>query len=439
MISRHFNWTYSICDPRPLHSISNLLSFTLCPVSFPLNNCRVFPVCKLNQQLNLFSRYYSTEAATLRTKLLKRVARGTIKPVHAHPNVDVKKAKGFNRVKAICSADYYDIAAIFKLLSKSDSYHVDLLEGTVLRIIHLGLVNKELPDNDNGIDGVHKIEAYVFSEGCIVLWGDELLFEEFIKCMKNVLESSQRGPLDAQESETLSYQRKISQEFRANMLGETIKIDSPLSLKDFEVQGLVEKICDAQVDGDKKFFDLDQHHEADDYDLQRENSCDINKKTMIESLLDDEIKAKVAFSNGLVDSVRLAVLEGRLERHIDRFKEIPQLLAQGKRLPIGRSTVLQMTGELLGFRADLNLHSELRETPDVYWSEPRLEDYYMRVCRCLDIRQRARILNDKLDCANELADVLRLHLSERHSLKLEWGIITLIAVEVLFEVFRMLS
>ena len=43
------------------------------------------------------------------------------------------------------------------------------------------------------------------------------------------------------------------------------------------------------------------------------------------------------------------------------------------------------------------------------------------------------VLNKKLDYANELSSVLREHLSEQHSLKLEWGIIVLIAVEVAFE------
>ena len=57
----------------------------------------------------------------------------------------------------------------------------------------------------------------------------------------------------------------------------------------------------------------------------------------------------------------------------------------------------------------------------------------MDVTRVLDIRQRGHVFNKKLDYANELVAVLRSHLSEQHGLKLEWGIIALIAVEVLFE------
>ena len=44
-----------------------------------------------------------------------------------------------------------------------------------------------------------------------------------------------------------------------------------------------------------------------------------------------------------------------------------------------------------------------------------------------------QVLNEKMDYAQEIASVLRETLSERHSLRLEWGIIVLIAIEVVFE------
>jgi uncharacterized Rmd1/YagE family protein len=73
------------------------------------------------------------------------------------------------------------------------------------------------------------------------------------------------------------------------------------------------------------------------------------------------------------------------------------------------------------------------DTPDFYWSKPELEEYYTQISRSLDVRPRIAILNKKLDYANELATVLREHLSENHALVLEWMIIILITVEVGFE------
>lgn len=150
----------------------------------------------------------------------------------------------------------------------------------------------------------------------------------------------------------------------------------------------------------------------------------------------EAIMAKLAFSNGLADSVKLATLEHYLQEHIAKVKHIPAMLQSGGRIGLTRRQVLQLIGELLHFRAVLNLQSELLDTPDLYWSEPQLEGLYLRVSRLLETRTRIHVLNKKLDYANEMAHVLRSHLSEQHGLKLEWGIIALIAVEVAFEVLH---
>ena len=39
-------------------------------------------------------------------------------------------------------------------------------------------------------------------------------------------------------------------------------------------------------------------------------------------------------------------------------------------------------------------------------------------------------MNEKLNHCSEMVELLRTHLSEKHSFRLEWGIIALIAVEV---------
>ena len=152
-----------------------------------------------------------------------------------------------------------------------------------------------------------------------------------------------------------------------------------------------------------------------------------------------DIKEKLAFSNGLADSVKLGILETLLEDYIEKVRLIPTVLQQGRKIPLSRGEVLKLTGELLNVRAQLNLNSDLLDTPDIYWSEPKLEDLYVKITRVLEIRRRVAILNKKLDYAREMAEVLGGHLAERHGLKLEWGIIALIAVEVAFETIHLLS
>lgn len=229
--------------------------------------------------------------------------------------------------------------------------------------------------------GHDNVEIFMFSDGCFVLWGAPGEVSQLILQFKETVKPFEISALGDCESETLFYRlNRNASSFHAGMEGETIALDAPES-EPFQTV----------------------------------------------------VKAKLAFSNGLADSVKLAVLENSLNEHIEKVKPIPLTLSNGGRLSVSRADVLKLTGELLKFRAQLNLHSELTDTPEIYWSEPQLEEIYHRVGRVLEIKQRARVLNRRLDYANELAAVLRSHLSEQHGLKLEWGIIILIAVEVAFE------
>ncbi|PTB77386.1 hypothetical protein M440DRAFT_1329888, partial [Trichoderma longibrachiatum ATCC 18648] len=109
-------------------------------------------------------------------------------------------------------------------------------------------------------------------------------------------------------------------------------------------------------------------------------------------------------------------------------------------VPLSRRFILQKTGELLSLRAKLNHYSELTDNlPDIFWdsrSELGLEGYYDQVGRALDVNVRIRALNQKMDYAQEIATVLRELSSEQHGTRLEWIIIVLIFVEVVFELRR---
>ena len=155
----------------------------------------------------------------------------------------------------------------------------------------------------------------------------------------------------------------------------------------------------------------------------------------------DTILTKVAFSSGLARSTKLAVLESLLADYFESTRAIPTLLSQGSHLPYTRDFILRKTGQLLSVRAHLNLYSELTDSlPDIFWDsrhELGLEGYYEQAGRALDVGVRIKLLNEKMDYAQEIASVLRERLSETHGLRLEWIVILLIAVEVGFEVIRM--
>lgn len=154
----------------------------------------------------------------------------------------------------------------------------------------------------------------------------------------------------------------------------------------------------------------------------------------------ETVLTKIAFSSGLARSTKLAVLESLLQNYFNSTRTIPTLLSHGSRLPFTRSFILRKTGQLLSVRAQLNLYSELTDSlPDLFWDsrhELGLEGYYEQVGKALDVGIRIKVLNEKMDYAQEIASVLRERLSETHGLRLEWTIILLIAVEVCFEILR---
>lgn len=150
---------------------------------------------------------------------------------------------------------------------------------------------------------------------------------------------------------------------------------------------------------------------------------------------------KIAFSSGFARSTKLAVLETMLSDYFNSTRDIPNVLSKGSRLPYNRSFILRKTGQLLSIRAQLNLYSELTDSlPDLFWDsrhELGLEGYYDQVGRALDVNIRIKVLNEKMDYAQEIASVLREMLNEKHGHSLEWIIIALIAMEIGLEVFRL--
>lgn len=149
---------------------------------------------------------------------------------------------------------------------------------------------------------------------------------------------------------------------------------------------------------------------------------------------------------------------------------------------------------ILFYRHCINLSSDLLITPDFYWDREDLEQLYDKTCQFLSINRRVKVMvlnnhicyqsvactqekilcmllfrgkrsdslviysiycnllviysiyykimdvmhsccvvqvvNEKLQHCTELTDLMRNHLSEKHSLRLEWMIVILITIEV---------
>ena len=81
-------------------------------------------------------------------------------------------------------------------------------------------------------------------------------------------------------------------------------------------------------------------------------------------------------------------------------------------------------------RHDVNLHTEILDTPDWFWNNRDVEDLYKMVSEYLEMDSRTAILNKRLDMLREMLTMLQLQNENEHAVKLEWIVILLIAISI---------
>ncbi len=156
----------------------------------------------------------------------------------------------------------------------------------------------------------------------------------------------------------------------------------------------------------------------------------ISKRTI--EIPDRQLLTKLAVSHAMSQSIRLGIFEQKIEQTIRSTAHIPSTLAETGRQPLSRKQLRRMMGQLYLERSSINLHFDLLDEPEFLWEHEELEPLYNMTRKYLDVQNRIAVLNQKLEVVEELLDVLSEELKHSHSVRLEWIIIWLIAVEVAF-------
>lgn len=145
-------------------------------------------------------------------------------------------------------------------------------------------------------------------------------------------------------------------------------------------------------------------------------------------------KQRLAVSFAIAQSTVLAIFEARIENKVAEYKYIPETLAQRGKIHLSSRLIGTMIGEIFVIRHDLNLHTDILDTPDFFWEEDKYEPEYKMVTRYLEMSGRVEVLNKRLDILRELLDVLQQQMENAHATKLEWIVIWLIVMEVVIEI-----
>ncbi|KAL2274730.1 hypothetical protein FJTKL_03009 [Diaporthe vaccinii] len=297
-------------------------------------------------------------------------------PGAEHPEDDAS-----TKIRAVCVAESFDMDVVVRILTEH-CYQLDPdgLSFDTADVVHA----RTLGAGGHG-------DVFVFPSGTVVTWG---LPEDvgINMAQGTLLRAAHNHDLESAERESLDFEADDT-------------MNSSTMRRDRVILGTKEPAEEAAADGGTYYPTL----------------------------------AKIAFSSGLARSTKIAFLEALLSAYFKRTKDIPTQLLEG-RLAVSKKFILQRTGELLGLRSQLNLYSELTDSlPDMFWdkdSELRLEQNYDQVGKALDVLDRIKLLNQRMDYAQEMATVMREMYDTDHGAFLEKIIIALICIEVLFEMRR---
>jgi uncharacterized Rmd1/YagE family protein len=147
----------------------------------------------------------------------------------------------------------------------------------------------------------------------------------------------------------------------------------------------------------------------------------------------------LVIADALAKSVALARDERRVNAVFDTIEPFAAELASKGRPPWKRKSMLELIGQTLLVRHRVSGRVAVEDKPDVLWDRPDLERLYSRLEDEYELEARGRTLNAKIDVIGETAGALTELIDAERSVRLEWTIILLIAVEIMLSIFQMIS
>ncbi|KAG0238523.1 hypothetical protein BGW42_004285 [Actinomortierella wolfii] len=143
---------------------------------------------------------------------------------------------------------------------------------------------------------------------------------------------------------------------------------------------------------------------------------------------------KLTISHAIAQSVKMTLFEGLIENTINATKHIPQQMAETGKVTMSSTQITKKIGQLFIMRINVNLVSNILDTPEIFWSEPSFQPLYSAIRGYLEINQRVELLNQRTTVISDLLDMLKEHLTSSHGEQLEWIVIILIFFEIVIGV-----
>jgi uncharacterized Rmd1/YagE family protein len=124
-------------------------------------------------------------------------------------------------------------------------------------------------------------------------------------------------------------------------------------------------------------------------------------------------------------------------KEFDRVEGLAHSLGRGVR-PARPKELLREIGSVLLIQTSTVGRVEIAEKPEMAWDDPELDRLYERLSVEYELRDRDSALTRKLELISRTAEMYLELLHNRRSLRVEWYIVFLIAVEIvliLYDIF----
>jgi len=145
-------------------------------------------------------------------------------------------------------------------------------------------------------------------------------------------------------------------------------------------------------------------------------------------------QAKWAISFAMAQSAKLDYLEKSTMSVSQTVKGIINGIINQSRIVLNRRIALQRMGIVMKLLIQTNLDESdfLSDVPDQFWDEAQLAKAWRLYHNYLDIKSRASVLTAQLKVLSNFYSMLNSELHSQKANKLEWCIIALISIEVVF-------
>jgi uncharacterized Rmd1/YagE family protein len=141
----------------------------------------------------------------------------------------------------------------------------------------------------------------------------------------------------------------------------------------------------------------------------------------------------------LAKSITLDLFELHIRDNFNYVEPVARNLISKGTLNINSTELLKHIGGSLLAQHDMIGKIEVSEKPTLLWEHTHLEHLHSQLSDELEIQERQKLLNHKIDLITRTAQTSLEVLQHRHASRLEWYIIILILVSIFIETYAVFA